>query len=653
MKKLLAFALIIIFILSLIIYLAKGRDIVYLPVYELNLNPDNYVFLSRNLPGPAQTRILTAEYKKSVPAKFNYQGQEYNVDVRYYGTDFAHWARTKKSWQIIFDDIAPFNSQTVINLIIPEEQDMYLKALSHYRAKKMGLVVPESQFVVLKVNGQTQGVYWQVEDFTPAFLERNHLPVGNLYRVVDGEWQKAVRDEISKDDNYAELALLLDLLNNTSDEEFFNKIPFILDIDNLLKWQVHSLLMGNFPAGGQNNLSLYWHPALGKFSILSPVSNNPLVKRVLTNPEWLKQRNRILADYVSNQSNLEADLAYFDQLVKQTQTAIFQDYRKNFSNHDLIRHTELSRQQMIDRFTANLPEESAVFSLPAAVRGQTIINSEFKDFDKLFQPPQKLVYSGVNYINQTIVIPPGYPVKLLDGSKFIFAPDTSFVSYSPVQAQGATLTAQDPAQPWGVFAVVGQAAANSSFNQVIVEHGSQAVVNGTYFTGALAIQGAKNTIVRNSIVRSNHGDDGLNIKYDPRPQIVNNQFIANEWDGLDLDFSQGEVSGNVFLNNGNDGLDFGSASSLVKDNLVDGAGDKCISLGETSNARIYHNILKNCNMAIAVKDSSQPEIIDNQITNNHIGLSSYQKKPIFPRKPFIFRDNVFLNNEIDFQEENL
>ncbi len=683
---------------NLVTYLTKLTDITYfshyfkphfLPVYELTLNPDNYVFLNRNLPDATQTKILTAEYKKYVPAKFKYQEQEYDVETHYYGTDFDHWARPKKSWQIKFDDKKSFNGQTLINLIIPEDRGIYLEELSHYRAKKMGLIVPDSQFVVLKVNGQTQGVYWQVEQWSPAFLEGNQLPVGNLYGEDDEilfkteteplyksvkNWTKYVQDEIYQEDNYAEIALLMDLLNNSPDEEFFQKLPYILDIDTFLAWQAHSVLMGSTHQDSVDNLRLYWHPDLGKFYILPwdvlggygwPVDYNPLVARVLKNPDWLEKRNQILRDYVFNPDNLKQDLEYYDQLISQAQTAIFKDYNKFFSNYGYIRQTKKYRQQIIDQFqltkgildSTNYPDETSGFNLPfpqpidVADLSKTIIDSEFKDFDKLFQSPQKLTYSGVNYINQTIIIPPGHQIKLLNGSKLIFAPDVSFVSFSPVQAQGVTLTAQDPAKPWGVFAVLGQTASDSNFNQVIVEHGGQAIVNGAYFTGALAAHGAQNITVTNSIFRQNHGDDGLNIKY-ADALVANNQFIDNDYDGFDLDFGNGEIKNNTFINNGNDGLDLGSASPIIADNLIDNSVDKCISLGETSSPKIFNNILKNCNIAIAVKDSSQPEIFNNQITNNHIGLASYQKKPIFPRLPFIFSNNLLENNEIDFEEEN-
>ena len=489
-------------------------------------------------------------------------------------------------------------------------------------------------------------------------------------------FKKYVQDEIYKTDNYAEISLLLGLLNNASDQEFFASLPLILDMDNFLSWQAHSVLMSSIHQDSIHNIRLYWHPALGKFFIFPwdvlggqvvwPVDYHPLVSRVLENPDWLQKRNKILSEYVNNPDNLTEDLEYYDEQVKKTKIAIFKDYKKFFSNLGYLKQTQKTRQQIINQFELikksiaenSIPNESSAFKFPLTEKidvnhiDKPVDQSEFQYLDQSIKLPAKLNYSaGNHYINQTIIIPKGYKLTLQSGARLIFAPNTSLLSYSPVEANNVTITAQDSKKPWGVFALLGSDASQSTFNNILVEHGSEAIINGTYFSGALAIHQAANTKITNSTFRYNHGDDGLNIKY-ADANVVNNLFIQNDFDGFDLDFGSGQVLNNQFIKNGNDGLDLGSASPLIKDNLIDTAGDKCISLGETSSPKINQNILKNCNFGIAVKDSSQPIITDNQITNNHIGLASYVKKPIFERKPFAFANNQLLNNEIDYEEED-
>ena len=689
---------------SLVTNLAKLTDIFYfpyhfksssLPTYQLTINPDNYIALNQALPDPYQQRTLTQINKISVPAKFKYLDQEYDVDIRYRGFDFDHWVHPKKSWRIEFKDQKPFNGQTAINLVIPEDRGIYLEELSNFRAKKLGLLTPPSKFILLKVNQKTQGVYWQFEHWTPALLERHRLPLSNLYGEIDQpvgrhqkksiyssleHWKKYITDDTFDSTNQAELVLLLDLLNHSSDQEFFQKLPFLLDIDSFLSWQAHSVLMSSNHQDSSHNIRLYWHPVFGKFFIFPwdvlgsygwPVNYNPLVSRVLKNPDWLKRRNQILKNYVTDPDNLSNDLQYFDQLVAKTKSAILSDYLKFFSNYGYLQQTKRYRQQIIDQFqlikqaldtgepTQKLELDYQVLKADLYLedKDQDMIQTKFIDFDNLFQVQSKTITfgPGTHYLNQTLIIKPGHQLIILPGARLSIAKGVSLVSFGHISAVGTVsqpivITAQDQNNPWGVLAVVGDGGNQSQFQHLIIEHGREAVVNGISFTGALAIHGAKNTQISKSIFRYNHGDDGLNIKY-ADAQVSNSKFSNNDYDGFDLDFGNGLITNNIFFNNGNDGLDLGSASPVIENNLIDNSNDKCISLGETSSPKITNNTLKNCNMAIAVKDSSQPEIFNNTITNNHIGLASYQKKPIFPRLPFVFYQNHLQSNQIDFEEQ--
>jgi spore coat protein CotH len=388
-----------------ITYLVKLTDILFLPyyfkthqlpVYNITIKPEDYAFLNQNLPNPSQGRFLFPEYKQYVPAKFIFNDQEYKVEVHYRGGDFDHWQNPKKSWRIKFKKSKIFQGQRTINLIIPEDRGMYIEELSNFRAKKLGLIVPDSQFAVLKVNGQTQGIYWQVEHWTQTFLEKNQLPIGNLYGENDEVlyhledrplfesvqyWDKHIQANNSKSDDYTEIAVLLDLLNNASDQDFYQKLPLIFDIDNLLTWQAHSVLMGSDHQDSSHNIRLYWHPDFGKFIIFPwdvagilhwPIDYNPLVSRVLKNPDWLKKRNQILTDYVSNSDNLKQDLEYYDQLISLTKIAVFQDELKFFSDIGYLKQVKKTRQMLIDQFELvknslnnnSIPDETSAFDLP-------------------------------------------------------------------------------------------------------------------------------------------------------------------------------------------------------------------------------------------------------------------------------------------------
>ena len=364
---------------DLVTYLAKLTDIVYLsshfkshslPIYNLSIKTENFLFLDQNLPDPKKTRgILTDEYKKYTSANIEFQDQSFDVKVRYRGYDFDHWTRDKKSWRIKFDQVNPLFNQKSINLIIPEDRGIYLEELSNFRAKKMGLIVPESQFIVLNVNENNHGIYWQAGHWNQNFLVKNNLPMSKLYGEIDQpnkEGKQSIftstdywKDYLDQDENKSELKTLLDLLNQPDDQKFFFNLPQILDIDNFLTWQSHSVLMGSNHQDTYHNIRLYYHPELKKFFIFPwdvlgglkwLKDYNPLVTRVLKNPLWLSKRNKILTDYVSNPDNLDQDLQFYDQLFNQTKVAFLQDSFKYFSNYGYLKQVAKTRQQLIDQF---------------------------------------------------------------------------------------------------------------------------------------------------------------------------------------------------------------------------------------------------------------------------------------------------------------
>lgn len=367
---------------DVITYLAKLTDILYLPsqfkshslpVYYLYIQPQDYLTLKQNLPNPKETNgVLPDESKIYVPAQLKYQGKVFNVKVRYRGYDFDHWTRDKKSIKIKFDQYNPLFKQSEISLIIPEDRGLYLEELSNFRAQKMGLQAPESQFVNLVINDNNQGAYWQVESFNQFFLAKNNLPSGWFFKDINQPndqakqsiysstefWEQSLESENNSVNHLSKLTQLIDLLNQPNDQIFFNQLPQVLDINNFLTWQAHSVLQGSTHQDTYHNIRFFFNQEINKFIVFPwdvlggvqwPEDYNPLVTRVLKNPDWLHQRNEILSNYLSNTDNIKEDLSLYDQLFAQTKIAFFQDTLKYFSNYGYIKQVAKTRQQLIDQ----------------------------------------------------------------------------------------------------------------------------------------------------------------------------------------------------------------------------------------------------------------------------------------------------------------
>lgn len=286
----------------------------------------------------------------------------------------------------------------------------------------------------------------------------------------------------------------------------------------------------------------------------------------------------------------------------------------------------------------------------------TATTGEFLDKNPQFNSKSDgiILGPGAYTFQSNVIIPNSTTLTIMPGTTLRFMPKTALISYGGIIAKGLQkspivfTSATD--QPWGHVAVLNTQDKENIFENVTVENSQPQTVNGTIFTGALSAHFTKITI-KNSTFRNNFEDDGANLKYS-QVTVVNNQFLNNHFDGLDLDVSTGIVQGNLFRGNGNDGVDLSFNKAEVFENVASANGDKCISVGEASTAPVKNNIISNCPVGIAVKDESEIIIENNTISTNEKAIYAYNKKPLFgPCKAYLV-NNHLQQNQVDKLEED-
>lgn len=766
-----------------------------LPVYDLIISTKNLQKLNQSMPG--DDFDMSSEGGEDVSADFIYNNQEYKVDIRYQGDLYNLWKYEKKSWRIEFPKSDLFEGKRKISLYTPEDRSFLLEHLSNYRAKKLGLIVPESRMVVLRINNQKAGVYYETESWSAEFLEKNkQVGESNFYGEYNplaysgyehdlfesvAYWKKSVNETSDGLDNFADLGQLVDLMKNSSDKEFFQKIPNILDMDNFYRWQAHTVLMGSLHQDFVHNIRIYFDKTIGKFKFIpwdlrqgdwdeyTDLYYSELVTRLLKNPEFLHERNKILWDYVKNDKNLEDDFEFYNQTYQEVKTAFYKDRIKSFSNFYFDRKIKSGKEMMTkqyrniqnmlkkdqtiavarifpqwvridlttqgfcdltlrqnsemifyydenqnqifdssdlkfdndfqmrsqretpeewfapikilptnysffvkreqfdaDNFQLHLTNAVTGFEIEPVVRfvdSQTFsyfdkINQSLEDFLKEYPIFKKnpslnnsvVLYRGSYNINKNIIIPKDLSLRVEAGSELKFAPEVSLISYGRVEAIGnlnqpIIFSSQNKNKFWGVFGLVDSNTNNSKFEYCYFERGGQAYINGVFFSGMLAIHHA-DVQISHCRFSGASGDDSLNIKYSENSLVEKSEFIDNQFDAIDSDYSDLVIDNNRFINNGNDAIDISGSKPVIKNNFIKKSGDKCISLGEDTKAVIFNNILLVCDTGIAVKDLSEPLIANNLISGNKKGIDIYQKKQIFGGGfPKIYNTIIWDNQE--------
>ena len=292
-------------------------------------------------------------------------------------------------------------------------------------------------------------------------------------------------------------------------------------------------------------------------------------------------------------------------------------------------------------------------------------NKSITDFSlglnkELFVIDKKLkiltVKTGAYIIKDNIKTPYGYQVVLEPGVKLSLAAGVSVLIRGPLIAEGIEdnkiiVKSLDSEKPFGTFSIYPENK-NSKVKLANFEinGGSEAVLDGVYFSGQISIHSAK-VFIDNSSFLNSKSDDGINIKFS-EVEIKNSKFMNNMGDQIDLDYCKG-----VFINNKlifekyeklknieTDGLDISGTDIEIKENIFENFSDKGISVGEKSYPLISMNTFNNNNIALAIKDSSIAKVEYNIFNNNNEDISLYIKKKFYGAPKIILnKDNINLN----------
>ena len=147
-----------------------------------------------------------------------------------------------------------------------------------------------------------------------------------------------------------------------------------------------------------------------------------------------------------------------------------------------------------------------------------------------------------------------------------------------------------------------------------------------------------NLEINNSQIINSLSEDGINII--SSKSKINNLILKNIYaDAIDIDFGTLDfVNINCNIIN-NDCLDVSGAN--VKGNLIKATNvqDKGLSFGENSVGIIKNNFFKNNKLAVAVKDGSELEIINNTFIDNKYDIAVFNKKKEYDNATLILKDN--------------
>lgn len=291
----------------------------------------------------------------------------------------------------------------------------------------------------------------------------------------------------------------------------------------------------------------------------------------------------------------------------------------------------------------NLDEKLAYF--------KKSITPAFESFDfvKVDEDKKIITFKAGDYtLNETLMIPSGYSVKVRKGFNLDFTKNASLISYSSFTCIG---TKENPIKFYssdsegaGIF--ISNATEKSVFNHCQFSNLSNPNSDIWELSGAVNFNETE-VEIRNSLFKKNRCEDGLNI-IKSKFILVSSEFHDTKSDAFDGDFVEGRVVACNFVNSGNDGVDVSGSKLFVKDLVFENPSDKAISAGENSTINGKNISIIGGEIGIVSKDLSTVTLSKVDIKDTRLAFSSFQKKSEFGVASITINDLKLDNNEEDY-----
>jgi len=657
-----------------------------LPSYRLELTPGRFEEWQKLMKTVYARGYSTPEDQTYLPARLFFHDKEWDVNVRGRGTLYTHYRADKPSMRVRFPGDEYLRGNRMINLVIPYDQArINIDTTINSLARQYGLLTYPTRFVTVEMNGEMLGVYQEIEHFREELAVKQYRSEGFFMSGL-GELKGGAA--LEKNPRLATAASAIaacskslehheprkdadegeDLIGaamkgagikdaGECDEARVRELADrYLDLDKMAAYAAITSAVNAGHAWGEDNLILFFDPPRGRFEPvpwdmgslwLSPPSKlepgktleslKGLGAQLMRLPEFRAKRDAYLRDIVFRKEKfMEREAA---RRYAEIQPAL---------NYD-TEHTRAYAQRMVDYFAHGIPRNFGLWrdalgsapaeaepaaaaqpaapspALPAVFAGAKVEQDE---------GGTTWVLAGRIVLEETLVLPEGIHLRFEPGLRLELGPGVSFIARGDLVSVGTAekpieVIGRDPAKPFHNFVVFGRSdrKAHVWIEETTFRNGSEGEWNSAYFTGMLSIYDGS-LKMRHSRILDVRGEDGLNVKFG-MVDIQGSTIDGTASDALDLDFCTGVIEGVTIRNSLADALDFSGSLIVARNNTLENLADKGLSIGE--NAAIYalNNVVRHATSGLAVKDRSWAEIRGGQVVDAKIGLSIYQKKPVF------------------------
>ncbi len=224
-------------------------------------------------------------------------------------------------------------------------------------------------------------------------------------------------------------------------------------------------------------------------------------------------------------------------------------------------------------------------------------NSNFliKSGDKFIFKKGILKIEEPIYINGDLI--------LHDDNQFLFSNNSYLIINGCVISNNKKIINFDAIQDYWLGLYILNCKKEISLNNINFNNIKELDYGVLNLSGGINIYNSKVSI-ENIIINNAKGEDAINI-IDSSYYINNIEINNAKSDGIDLDFSNGELINSIFIDIGGDAIDLSGSNTNISKTYINNVKDKAISIGERSIININGARIMNTEIGIAIKDESE------------------------------------------------
>ncbi len=239
-----------------------------LPVYDIKIKPHEYGLILETVEKAKARGRLTDDLKQWAKAKFIHEGVVRDIKLRIRGDLSNHWSGPRKSWRIKIKGDDAFDGIREFNLILTSDGKGLSDHFCYRLFDRLGVMTLRDKYVVLRINGVLQGVYWQVEQVGAPLLAHHKKPDGSVFlNPLGGTELGSYKEQVTLNDETSLRALqvLLDFEADPTAEKF-SAACSVTDMEDYLAYLAAStLLCSDHTTFRGDNHKIYYNPSRGLF----------------------------------------------------------------------------------------------------------------------------------------------------------------------------------------------------------------------------------------------------------------------------------------------------------------------------------------------------------------------------------------------------